>query len=111
MQRHLKKARAQPKKGGLRHGHKSKREGLRHEHELKKKWGGGLAEKTILITDVAQKGGFGSLFINYLYFLSCKHDQLVGVYSDRLKKRGLRHGSGSKGGGGLRHGSGQKRGS
>ena len=62
---------------------------------------------------------------------------LVGVYSDRLKKRGLRHGSGSKkkggggvlgtgnvkkgvlgtgqarkrGGGGLRHGSGKKGGS
>ena len=44
----------------------------------------------------------------------------MGVYSDRLKKRGLRHGSGSKGGGGglgtghvkkggLRHGSGSKK--
>ena len=51
---------------------------------------------------------------------SCQHDQLVGVYSDRLKNRGLRHGSGQKRGvlgtgqarkkGGLRHGSGQKRG-
>ena len=27
---------------------------------------------------------------------SCQHDQLVGVYSDRLKKRGLKHGSGQK---------------
>ena len=43
----------------------------------------------------------------------------MGVYSDRLKKRGLRHGSGSKKGvlgtgqvkkGGLRHGSGSKKG-
>ena len=44
----------------------------------------------------------------------------MGVYSDRLKKRGLRHGSGSKRGvlgtgqarkmGGLRHGSGSKKG-
>ena len=52
---------------------------------------------------------------------SCQHDQLVGVYSDRLKNRGLRHGSGQKRGvlgtgqarkkGGLRHGSGQKGGS
>ena len=31
-----------------------------------------------------------------------------GVYSDRLQKRGLRHGSGQKGG--LRHGSGSKKG-
>ena len=43
-------------------------------------------------------------------FISCQHDQLVGVYPDRLKNRGLRHGSGSKKGG-LRHGSGQKGGS
>ena len=52
---------------------------------------------------------------------SCQHDQLVGVYSDRLQNRGLRHGSGQKRGvlgtgqarkkGGLRHGSGQKGGS
>ena len=45
----------------------------------------------------------------------------MGVYSDRLKKRGLRHGSDKKRGvlgtgrarkkGGLRHGSGQKMGS
>ena len=45
----------------------------------------------------------------------------MGVYSDRLNKRGLRHGSGQKMGvlgagqarknGGLRHGSGQKGGS
>ena len=57
-------------------------------------------------------GFWESLFINYLYFFSCKHDQLVGVYFDRLKKWGLRHGAGSKrgGGGGLRHGSCKKRG-
>ena len=41
----------------------------------------------------------------YLFFLllSRQHDQLVGVYSDRLKKRGFRHASGSKKGGGGTH--------
>ena len=62
---------------------------------------------------------FGAYLLITLTF-SCQHDQLVGVYSDRLKNRGLRHGSGQKRGvlgtgqarkkGGLRHGSGQKRG-
>ena len=67
------------KKGGLRHGHNPKKRGvlgtgtsrkrgggLRHGHESKK---GGLkywsCKKTILVTDVAQKG---VLFINYTYF-------------------------------------------
>ena len=79
----------------------------------------GLVKKTILVTDVAQKGVLGAYLLITLTF-SCQHDQLVGVYSDRLKNRGLRHGSGLKRGvlgtgqarkkGGLRHGSGQKRG-
>ena len=71
-------------KGGLRHGHESKK--------------GGLVKKTILVTDVAQKGVLGAYLLITLTF-SCQHDQLVGVYSDRLKNRGLRHGSGSKKGG------------
>ena len=45
------------------------------------------------------------VFFELIYQLplpfSCQHDQLVGVYSDRLKKRGRRHGSGSKKGGGV----------
>ena len=60
------------------------------------------------MTDVAQKGGLGTYLLITLTF-SCQHDQLVGVYSDRLKYRGLRHGSGQKKGG-LRHGSGSKKG-
>ena len=79
----------------------------------------GLVKKTILVTDVAQKEVLGAYLLITLTF-SCQHDQLVGFYSDRLKNRGLRHGSGLKSGvlgtgqarkkGGLRHGSGQKRG-
>ena len=88
-----------PKKEGLRHGHESKKGGLRHGHESKK--GGlkrtGLVKNTILVTDVAQKGVLGAYLLIALTF-SCQHDQLVGVYSDRLKNRGLRHGSGKKGG-------------
>ena len=120
-----------PKKGGLRHGYNPKKGGLRHGHEWKKGVLGtgtsrkrgvlrtGLVKKTILVTDVAQKGVLGAYLLITLTF-SCQHDQLVGVYSDRLKNRGLRHGSGQKRGvlgtgqarkkGGLRHGSGQKRG-
>ena len=113
-----------PKKGGLRHGYNPKKGGLRHGHEWKKGvLGTGTSrkrgKKTILVTDVAQKGVLGAYLLITLTF-SCQHDQLVGVYSDRLKNRGLRHGSGQKRGvlgtgqarkkGGLRHGSGQKRG-
>ena len=120
-----------PKKGGLRHGYNPKKGGLRHGHEWKKGVLGtgtsrkrgvlrtGLVKKTILVTDVAQRGVLGAYLLITLTF-SCQHDQLVGVYSDRLKNRGLRHGSGQKRGvlgtgqarkkGGLRHGSGQKRG-
>ena len=120
-----------PKKGGLRHGYNPKKGGLRHGHESKKGVLGtgtsrkrgvlrtGLVKKTILVTDVAQRGVLGAYLLITLTF-SCQHDQLVGVYSDRLKNRGLRHGSGQKRGvlgtgqarkkGGLRHGSGQKRG-
>ena len=64
------------------------------------------------------KGGGGGLFINYPYFFLVNMINWSTVYSDRLKERGLRHGSGKKrgsyagvrlekkGGGGLRHGSG-----
>ena len=50
-------------KGGLRHGHNPKKEGLRHGDESKK---GvliiGLVEKTILVTDVAQKGALEIIY-------------------------------------------------
>ena len=109
-----------PKNGGLKHGHESKKWGPRHGHESKKGvLRTGLVKNTILVTDVAKKGVLGAYLLITLTF-SCQHDQLVGVYSDRLKIRGLRHGSGQKRGvlgtsqarkrGGLRHGSGQKRG-
>ena len=54
---------AQPKKGGLRHGHESKKGGL-------KNWFG---KKTILtiVTDVAQRGVLGAyLLITLTFFLS-----------------------------------------
>ena len=124
--------RSTSKKGGLRHGYNPKKGGLRHGHEWKNGVLGtgmsrkrgvlrtGLVKKTILVTDVAQKGVLGAYLLITLTF-SCQHDQLVGVYSDRLKNRGHRHGSGPKRGvlgpgqarkkGGLRHGSGQKWGS
>ena len=91
--------RSTSKKGSLRHGHNPKRGvlgtgttqkrgvlgtgtsrkgGLRHEHESKK---GGLKNWSYLLITLT---------------FSCQHDQLVGVYSDRLKNRGLRHGSGQK---------------
>ena len=44
----------------------------------------GLVKKTILVTDVAQKGVLGAYLLITLTF-SCQHDQLV----DRLKKRVL----------------------
>ena len=56
---------------------------------------------------MVHKRVFLSLFINYPYFFSCQHDQLVEFYSDRLKKRGLSTGQVKKGG--LRHGSGSKK--
>ena len=101
--------RSTPKKGGLRHGHNPKKGGLRHGYNTKKGVLGtgtsrkrrvsrtGLVKKTILVTDVAQKGVLGAYLLITLTF-SCQHDQLVGVYSDRLNNRGLRHGSGLKGG-------------
>ena len=55
----------------------------------------GLVKKTILVTDVAQKRVLGTYLLITLTF-SYQHDQLVGVYSDRLKNRGLRHGLGQK---------------
>ena len=105
-------------KGGLRHGHNPKKGGLRHGYNTKRGVLGtatsrkrgvlgtgtsqkrrvsrtGLVKKTILVTDVAQKGVLGAYLLITLTF-SCQHDQLVGVYSDRLKNRGLRHGSGLK---------------
>ena len=69
---------------------------LRHRHGVlgtgtSRKGGGVLGTDTsrkrgVLVTDVAQKGVLGSSFINYPYFFSCQHDQLVGVCSDRLKR-------------------------
>ena len=53
MPRHIQKggslARAQPKKGGLRHGHESKKTGL--------------VKKTILVADVTQKGVLGAYLL------------------------------------------------
>ena len=54
------------------------------------------------------KRGFWELIYLLPLLFSCQHDQLVGVYSDTLKKRGLRHGSGQKGGGVLGTGQVQK---
>ena len=89
---------------GLRHGHESKRGCHKNRHSPEKRGGvlrTYLVQTNILVTDVAQKGVLGSLFINYIPSpFSCQHDQLVWVCSDRLKMRGLGHGSGSKGGGG-----------
>ena len=65
-------ARAQPPKGGLRHGHESKKGGggLRNWHNSEG-GGGGLknwsCQKGILITDVAQKVVLWSIFIIYLF--------------------------------------------
>ena len=42
-----------------------------------------------------KKGVLGAYLLITVTF-SCQHDQLVGVYSDRLKNRGLRHRSGKK---------------
>ena len=59
MPRHLQK-----KGGGLRHGHESKNGGPRHGHDSKGGGGWvlrtGLVKKTILVTDVAQKGVLGA---------------------------------------------------
>ena len=54
-----------------------------------------------------KRGLLGAYLLITFSFWSCQHDQLVGVCSDRLKKSGLKHGSGSQNGG-LRHGSGSK---
>ena len=82
--------RSTSKKGGLRHGHNPKRGGgLRHGYNPKKGVLGtgtsrkrgflraGLVKKTILVTDVAQKGVLGVYLLITLIF-SCQHDQLVG---------------------------------
>ena len=78
-----------PKKGGIRHGYNTKKGGLRHGHESKKGVLGtgtsrkrrvsrtGLVKKTILVTDVAQRGVLGAYLLITLTF-SCQHDQLVG---------------------------------
>ena len=55
----------------------------------------GLVKKRILVTDVAQRGFFGA-YLLITFTFSCQHDQLVGVCSDIVKKRDLRHGSGSE---------------
>ena len=91
MPRHLKKGGNghNSQKWGLGHGHNHKKGGskggLRHENESKKGvLRTGLVKKTISVTDVAQKGVLGAYLLITLPF-SCKHDKLVGVYSDRLK--------------------------
>ena len=69
--------------GGPRHGHNPKRGGggLRHRHKPKNGVLGtetsreqevirtGLVNKRILVSDVAQKGVLGSIFINFLTFV------------------------------------------
>ena len=59
-------------KRGLRHGHESKKGGLRHGHESRRGvLRTGLVKKTILVTDVAQKGVLGAyLLITLTFFLS-----------------------------------------
>ena len=60
-----------PKKGGLRHGHNPKK-GLFGTGTSRKRGvlRTGLVKKTILITDVAQKGGLGVyLLIIFTFFL------------------------------------------
>ena len=57
------------------HGHESKKGGL-------KNWS---CKKTILVTDVAQKGVLGAYLLITLLF-SCQHDQLVGIYPDYKKE-------------------------
>ena len=69
------------------HGHESKQGGLRQGHELKK--GGGpknwFCKKDNLML---HKRGFWELIYYLPLLFSCQHDQLVGVCSDRLTKRG-----------------------
>ena len=72
--------RSTSKKGGHRHGHNPKKGVLGTAQPKKRGVLGtgtsrkrgvlrtGIVKKTILVTDVAQKGVFGSLFINYPYF-------------------------------------------
>ena len=55
------------------------------------------------------KRGFLGAYLLITFTCCRQRDQLVGVCSDRLKKRGLRYGLGSKKGG-PRHGSGSKSG-
>ena len=61
--------------------------------------GGGLKnlpctkEDLSKLTDVAQKGVIGGGYLLITFSLSCQHDQLMGVCSDRIQKMGLRHGS------------------
>ena len=110
------------KKGGIRHGHEAKKGGLKLGMGTSRKRGvlrTGLVKKTILATDGAQKGVFWAYLLITLNFFLVNMTNWWGFTLDRLKKRGLRHGSGKKRGvlgmgqvkkGGLRHGSGSKKG-
>ena len=94
--------RSTSKKGGLRHGHNPKRGVLGTGTTQKRGVLGtgtsgkkgvlgtgtsrkrgvlrtGLVKKTILVTDVAQRGVLGAYLLITLTF-SCQNDQLVGVY-------------------------------
>ena len=83
-----------PKNGCLRHGHEPKKGGLKNWH-ISERAGGGLVKKRILVTDDAQKGVLGSLFINYLYF--CLVNMIHWwAFALTEKKRGPMHWSGSE---------------
>ena len=58
----------------------------------------------LIVIDAAPNGVLAAYFINYLYFFLVNMINWWGFTLDRLKKRGLRHVSGSKKGG-LMHGS------
>ena len=61
-----------PKKGGLRHRHNPKQKGLFGTGTSRKRGvlGTGLVKKTILVTDVAHKGGLEAyLLIIFTFFL------------------------------------------
>ena len=111
--------RSTSKKGGLRHGHNPKKGGLRHGGTTPKRGvlgtgtsrkgrvlgtgtsrkrrvlRTGLVKKTILVTDVAQKGVLGAYLLITLTFLFSTWS-IGGGLLLQTKNRGLRHGSGQK---------------
>ena len=62
-------------KKGLMHRHNPKKEGLRHGHEPKK---GGLRNGT------TTKGGSLGAYLLITFTISCQHDQLVGVWFEKV---------------------------